>query len=146
MKALSISLAVVMLAAMAYADKKGDPKFSPGPALSYPAKQTNENVTVAAVAYDSDELAHTAFGKLNPYQYGVLPVLVIIQNDTGEALRLDAIVAEFVDAAGRHAEATPAADVPYAGPGPSRPKGPSGIHIPPGMIKHKNPLSAWEIE
>src|SRR5579871_1295080 len=108
MKRLSIVLAIFMTSAVVYGDKKSDSKFSPGPASSYTTKQTNENVTIAAVAYDSDELAHTAFGKLNPYQYGVLPVLVIIQNDTGEALRLDHVTAEFVDATDRHAEAIPA--------------------------------------
>src|ERR1700735_4071454 len=70
-------------------------KFSPGPAASYPAKQTNDHVTVAVVAYDSEELAHTAFGKLNPNQYGVLPVLVIIQNDTDQALKLEHLDVEY---------------------------------------------------
>src|SRR5271155_2404356 len=64
-------------------------KFSPGPASSYPAKQTNDHVTVAAVAYDTEAMAHTAFGKLNPNQYGVLPILIIIQYDTDQALKLE---------------------------------------------------------
>src|SRR5260370_34968128 len=91
MRALSICLIVFMAAAVTFADKKGDSKFSPGPASSYPTRQTNDKVTVAAVPYDTEELAHPAFGKLNPNQYGVLPVLVIIQNDTEQALRLDHI-------------------------------------------------------
>ena len=74
---------VFTASALLLADKKSDAKFSPGPASSYSAKQTNDNVTVAVSAYDTEELAHTAFGKLDPNQYGVLPVLVIIQNDTG---------------------------------------------------------------
>ena len=146
MKSLAIPVVILMAAAVANGDKKGEARFAPGPASSYPSKQTNDNVTVAAVAYDSDELAHTAFGKLNPNQYGVLPVLVIIQNDTGEALRLDNLTAELVEASDRHVEATPASDVQYLGPGPSRPKPQTGGPIPPGLIKHKNPLAAWEIE
>ena len=145
MKNLSIAVAILMVTGAADAQKKDEGRFAPGPASSYPSKQTNENVTVAAIAYDSDELAHTAFGKLNPSQYGVLPVLVIIQNDTGQALRLETLIAEFIDAANRSVEATPAADVQYLGAGPQRPKPGVGSPIPI-HIKHKNPLSAWEIE
>ena len=104
-------------------------------------------MTVAAAAYDSDELAHTAFGKLNPYQYGVLPVLVIIQNDTGQAIRLENLTVEFIDAAERHVEATPASEVQYLSGGPQRPSPtPSGSPLPIPHRKHKSPLSAWEIE
>ena len=63
-------IALVMLSPAA------DQSFHVGLASSYSAKQTNENVTVAAVAYDTEELAHSAFGKTNPNQYGVLPVPV----------------------------------------------------------------------
>src|SRR5579864_3947232 len=145
MRALSISLMVFMAAAAMFADKKGDAKFSPGPASSYPAKQTNDNVTVAVAAYDTEELAHTAFGKLDPNQYGVLPVLVIIQYDTDQALKLDHLEAEYTGASGRHVEATPAADVQTL-EGPSRP---SPIRTSPLPLPHKSkksPLNVWEIE
>ena len=75
MRALSICLILFMAAAVAVADKKNDTKFSPGPASSYPNQQTNDKVTLAAAVYDTEELAHTAFGKLDPNKYGVLPVL-----------------------------------------------------------------------
>jgi len=125
-------------------DKKDNGKFAPGPASSYPTKQTNDNVTVAAVAYDTEELAHTAFGKLDPNQYGVLPVLVIIQNDTDQALKLDHVEVEYTGINGRHLDATPAADVQVLG-GPGNP--PSIKSSPlPNLHKHKNPLNTWEIE
>ena len=95
MRALLISLILFMAgffvgeATLAADNNKDASKFSPGPASSYPAKQTNDHVTVAVAAYDTEELAHTAFGKLNPNQYGVLPILVIIQNDTDQALKLE---------------------------------------------------------
>src|SRR5260370_38660725 len=111
MRALSICLIVFMAAAVTFADKKGDSKFSPGPASSYPTRQTNDKVTVAAVPYDTEQLAHTAFGKLNPKQYGFLPVLVIIQNDTEQALRLNHIEVENPGVDRRHLDATPAANV-----------------------------------
>ena len=146
MRALSIWLMVFMAAAVALGDKKSDAKFSPGPASSYASKQSNGNVTVAAVAYDSEELAHTAFGKLDPSQHGVLPVLVIIQNDTAQALRLDHLEVEYTGGDGRHVDATPASEVVYLGAPPRRP---SNTQVPspfPQIKRNKNPLNAWEIE
>jgi hypothetical protein len=136
---------VFMAAAAMYADKKDDGKFLPGAASSYPAKQTNDAVTVAVAAYDTEELAHRAFGKLDPNQYGILPVLIIIQNDTDQALKLDHVIAEYTGSNGRHVEATPSDEVQTLG-GPERvPE----IRTTPVYIPHKqkkNPLSAWEIE
>ena len=126
-------------------DKEKDAgKFSPGPASSYPAKQTNDHVTVAVVAYDTEELAHTAFGKLNPNQYGVLPVLVIIQNDTDQALKLEHLDEEYTGIDGHRVEATPADEVQTLG-GAGRPDVPVASPIPIHR-KHKNPLAAWEID
>jgi hypothetical protein len=144
MKAFWICLIVFMPAALLRADKKNDGRFSPGPAASYPAKQTNDKVTIAVVAYDTEELAHTAFGKLDPNQYGILPVLAIIQNDTDQALKLDHIEVEYTGVDGRHLENTPASDVQTLG-GASRPRVPVATPIPLPK-KHKNPLDVWEIE
>ena len=145
MRALSICLILFMAAAVAFADKKGEAKFSPGPASSYPARQTNDKVTVAVAAYDTEELAHTAFGKLNPNQYGVLPVLVIIQNDTDQAMKLDHVEVEYTSVDNRHVEATPAGEVQTLGGPVKQPSMGSGSPLP-SLRKHKNPLSAWEIE
>jgi len=122
-------------------DKKS---FSPGPIASYAAKQSNDNVTVAVAAYDTEDLAHTAFGKLDPNQYGVLPVLVIIQNDTDETVKLDRLEAQYTGIDGRHVDATPASDVQLLGGG-ERPRMPNGSPLPP-LKKRKNPLNVWEIE
>lgn len=145
MRALLISLIVFMAAATLPADNNKDAaKFSPGPASSYPAKQTNDHVTVAAIAYDTEELAHSAFGKLNPNQYGVLPILIIIQNDTDQVLKLDHLQAEYTGSDGRNLEATPATEVQTLG-GAQRPNVPTGSPIPIHK-KHKNPLDVWEID
>src|SRR5580704_12662623 len=126
MRTISICWLVFMASAVSLADsKKSDGRFSPGPIASYPAKQTNDNVTVAVAAYDTEELAHTAFGKLDPNQYGVLPVLVIIQNDTDQALKLDRLDVQYTGVDGRHLDATPASDVQTLG-GPERPHLPNG--------------------
>ena len=147
MRALLISLVIFMAAAASLADTNKDAgKFAPGAASSYPSKQTNDHVTVAAIAYDTEELAHSAFGKLNPNQYGVLPILVIIQNDTDQVLKLEHLETEYTDVNGRHLEATPSDEVQTLG-GAERPgvKTPTPIPIPIRK-KHKNPLDVWEID
>jgi hypothetical protein len=131
-------------AALLGADKK-DSRFQTGPASSYASKQTNDNVTVAVEAYDTEDLAHKAFGKLNPYQYGALPVLVVIQNDTSQALRLDSIQVEYVPLEGGRVESTPTEEVKYIGSAPKRPQPNMGSPIPPGLFKKKNPLDTLEI-
>lgn len=146
MRTLSICWMVFMAAAVIQADDKKS-KFSPGPISSYPARQTNDKVTVAVAPYDTEELAHSAFGKLDPNQYGVLPVLVIIQNDTDQALKLDNLEAEYTGVDGRHVDATPAADVQVLNGGDRAPTVPgSGGRFPLPTRKHKNPLNVWEIE
>ena len=51
---------------------------------------------------------------MDPYQYGVLPVLVVIQNDSSGSIRLNGIHAEYVGPNGDRVDATPARDVRYA--------------------------------
>src|SRR5580693_8921001 len=137
MRALLSSLILFMAAVTVAAQSSKDAaKFSPGPASSYPAKQTNDHVTVAVVAYDTEELAHTAFGKLNPNQYGVLPILVIIQNDTDQALKLEHLDVEYTGVDGRRVEATPAGEVQTLG-GTDRPDVPVARPIPIHR-KHRN--------
>ena len=122
-------------------------KFEMGPAAGYPSHQTSEKVTIGASPYETEEKAHTAFGKLNPYQYGVLPVLVVVQNDSGQSIRVDRIRVDYVSPDGGHVDATPAQDVrflnaarqPNVVTGPLPTKGPHLSH-------KKNPLDAWEIE
>ena len=145
MRTLSICLMALMAAAVMPADSKKDAaRFAPGPAVSYPAKQTNDKVTLAVAAYNTPELAHTAFGKLDPNQYGILPVLVIIQNDTDQTLKLDKLQVEYTGGDGRHVEATPGPDVRQLG-GAERPNLPTGSPLP-RLHKHKNPLDVWEID
>src|ERR1700722_17854370 len=148
MRALLISLVSFMAGlfigevTLAADTNKDAAKFSPGPASSYPAKQTNDHVTVAVAAYDTEDLAHSAFGKLNPNQYGVLPVLVIIQNDTDQALKLEHLDAEYTGIDGRRVEATPADEVQTLG-GTDRPNIQTTTNPLPKLHKHQNPLDVW---
>lgn len=128
-----------------FADKNSAPKFAPGEASSYQSKQTNEGVTIAVRTYETEDLARTAFGTVNPYQYDILPVLVIVQNDTNESLRLDRLQVGYESFDGKRIDATPAADVPYTVDSPKRPNNPVPSPIPIKR-KHKNPLGGGEIE
>ncbi len=138
-------LALLMSIAAAFAADKPT-AFKPGPADSFAQHQTNNKVTMGVDPYVIGEKIKVAFGKVDPYQYGVLPVLVVIQNDSGVAIKLDGLIAEYVGPNGDRVEATPAKDVRYA-KAPKRPSvigGPAGAA--PKILGKKNPLDAWEIE
>ena len=125
-----------------------DTKFKPGPASSYKGAQTLEKITIAAVPYHTADLTKTAFGKVNPNTHGILPVLLVIDNGTGKAIRASDIVVEFVDLSNRHIESMAASDVVLFDGVQKVPKipgtGPSPIPLPK---RNKNgPLKTWEIE
>ncbi|HWB84572.1 MAG TPA: hypothetical protein VG675_10560 [Bryobacteraceae bacterium] len=131
------------IAAAFAADK--DASFHVGPAAGYPHRQTSAKVTIAADPYVTPEKAKMAFGKVDPYRLGVLPVLVVMQNDSDKVIRLDQIKAEYVGPNRDRVDATPAGEVRYLN-GPRRPDvvvGPTGPKV--GRSK-KNPLNEWEIE
>src|ERR1700724_225161 len=106
-------IVLLSIATVAAADKD-KARFTPGPASSYPTHQTLDKITIAAVPYLTDAETATAFGKLNPNKYGVLPVLVILENETGKALCLN-LRAEFVTADGKYVNAIPPEDVQRLG-------------------------------
>jgi hypothetical protein len=131
--------------AAAFAADKEPAKLNIRPAADYPAHQTNSKVTVAAAAYVSDDDAKPAFGKNNPYQYGVLPVLVVIQNDSDQAMRVDRMKMEYTAQDRDRVQNTPASEVKFLR-GPRKPDvivGPTGG---PSVKRRKNPLDSWEIE
>ena len=140
-----VAMMVLLSIAVAGAADKDKERFVAGPASSYAGHQTLEKITIAAVPFVTEEQAHTAFGKVNPYRYGVLPVLVVVQNDTGKALRLD-LQAEVVQADGRHLDATPAGDVARIDGVIKAPKLPGQSPIPLPHRERKGPLNVWEIE
>jgi hypothetical protein len=121
-----------------------DKKFTPPALSSIKSQITNNGVTVAAVPYNTEELAKSAFGKVNPYEHGVLPVLVIIQNDNKQAIQIGKMQVEYIDRDRSRIENTPGSEVQYL-KAPKRPNmNPSPI---PGLGRgKKNPLAAEEIE
>ena len=138
-------LALFMSIAAALAADKEAP-FKAAPAESYPHHQTNQGLTIGVDPYVAGDKVKAAFGKLDPNQYGVLPVLVVIQNDGKQTIRLDRMTADYVAPGSHHVESTPAKEVRYA----KSPNRPTGVPGPPGrppiVVRKKNPLDAWEIE
>jgi len=141
-----LALLLSIAAAAAPAADKDPPPFKPGPASGFASHQTNSQVTIGVEAYDSGEKVKAAFGKLDPYQYGVLPVLVVIENNSEKTIRLDNLKAEYTGPNHNRVDATPARDIRYL-KGPDRP---NMIPGPAGKVKvlkpKKNPLDEWEIE
>lgn len=132
----------VSIAAAAGADNDKQ-KFEVGPAASYPHHQTSEKVTVAAQPMETDAETHDAFGKLNPNRYGILPVLIVVQNDGSDAVKVAGARFEYTMPDGQRVESTPAQEVKYIH-GTRAPNAlPVGIQI---HRKVKNPLDVWEIE
>lgn len=112
MSAGKILLLSLSIAAVFGADKKDAP-FRPEPIESYDSRQTVQGLTIAAVPFDDSEEAQPAFGKLNPYEQGVLPVLVVMKNGSDKALDLSTMQTYYVAPRNRKVDATPPQDVMY---------------------------------
>jgi hypothetical protein len=119
--------------------------FQAGKAADY-AHQTSEQVLVGAKPFDNADLVADAFGKkADLLKYGVLPVLVVVENKRDKSIDLRDLQVSLVATDGRHVEAISADEVSYlAKNGRRRPKGP-GEGIPLPLPQKKNPLAAPEI-
>jgi len=126
--------------------EKDKSNFEIKPASTYAHRQTSEKITVAAEPMETDDRTREAFGKVNPYRYGILPVLIVIQNDSPNAIRVDHLKFVYTLPDRTRIEATPAQDVRFI----HGTKEPRGLPGPTGGIKiaraPKNPLAEWEIE
>ena len=120
-----VCLAASISAAWAV-DKEGA-RFTPPPISSIPTKQTVEGVTIAAQAYINEAISKTAFGKVYPYEHGILPVLVIVRNDSKKTIRLATMQPEYITPGRGRIGATPAAEVKYT-------KSPQRPNMNPGPI------------
>ena len=139
------NLALILSISAAFAADKETP-FKAAPAANYPSHQTNAQITIGVDPYVTNDKVKVAFGKLEPSQFGLLPVLVVIQNDSKETIRLDRMKVEYIGPNHDRVEATPAGDVKYLKP----PQRPGAIEGPVGKVKvlrsKKNPLDTWEVE
>ncbi len=81
--------------AVALAADKDKPKLEVNAASSYPHHMTSQGVTIAAIPYETEEQAKTAFGKVNPNAQGILPILVVVENNGPNAIRLEGMKLEY---------------------------------------------------
>ncbi len=116
--------------------------FHPGPASQY-AHQSAFGVTIGAKAFDNEELIAEAFGKkANLLKYGVLPVLVVVENKGKEALDLRGLHVNLVASDGRHVASVKPEDIRYLDKGSRR----TTVNpLPVPLPSKKNPLTAPEI-
>jgi hypothetical protein len=82
---------------------------------------------------------------VKPHEKGILPVLVVVQNDTGRPLRLD-LKTEFVTPEGEHVTALTPDDVMRWQDGMKRPDQRMKVPIPLPRGNKKGPLNTPEIE
>jgi len=139
---LSIALMAVLLLGRPSSDDK-EP-FRAGKATEY-ANQTSEQVLVGAKAFDNADLVADAFGKkADLLRYGVLPVLVVVENKRDKSIDLRDMEVSLVATDGRHVSPISADEVAYlAKNGRRRPKGPGdGVQLPIPLPAKKNPLAA----
>jgi len=140
---LSIALAAAFLSGAHASDDK---QFQAGKAGDY-AHQASDQVVVGAKAFDNADLTAEAFGKKTDLlKYGVLPVLVVIENKRDKTINLENLEVSLVGADGSHVAAMNASDVQLmGGEGHRQPRQP-GVGLPIPLPKKKNPLAAPEIE
>lgn len=144
-----VMLAGLLAVAAGLAQKDGAP-FRPGAASSYPSHQTVGPAKIAAVKYESDSETKPVFGgKVNPNEFGVLPVLLIIENAGTGTLLLDRIQVLYQTSGGRNSvEPTDPKELPYL-TGVRRPReagAGGGIPSPIPLPRRRNPLSAVEFD
>jgi hypothetical protein len=106
----------------------------------------SDQVLVGAKAFDNEGLTSEAFGKkADLLKYGVLPVLVVIENKRDKSINLQNLEVSLVAADGRHVAATSPDDLPFlATDGHRTPRQP-GTGLPIPLPKKKNPLAGSEI-
>ena len=145
MRRVAVFSSVILLSIAWGGDDKDKDRFAPAAASSYKGATTTDKITMAAVPFISEEQMHSAFGKVNPSKYGVLPVLVVIENGTGKALRLN-LQADYIGPDNKHVDATPALDVTFIGGSTKPPSMPGTNPLPWPKRAKKGPLNTWEIE
>jgi hypothetical protein len=137
-------IASITLAAVAGLASDEQPFHAKG--VSEYAHQASENVTVGAKAFDREDLTAEAFGKkADLLKYGVLPVLVVIENKRDRAIDIQNMQVELVATDGRHGQSIAPEDVMHLGETGKKPPRLGGGPLPIPLPKKKNPLNSVEV-
>ncbi len=119
--------------------------FRPKPAAEYPNSTRQEGLRIAAEPFTYDDQTKAAFGKLNPTKYGVLPILLLMQNDGKAVIKLETVKVEYVDAQKNHLTSISAQELPFL-KAPERPTVKASPIPPIFQRKKKNELTAIELD
>ncbi len=122
-----------------------DELFRPGKASAYPNRQTQQGLMVAGAVYATEDQVKAPFGKVNPNHFGVLPVLLLLENSGRKSLDLRHMKVRMMSTGRQKVDPIPANEVRYRN-SPNRPKMAKPTPPIPGLGKKKNPLDSPEIE
>jgi hypothetical protein len=121
-----------------------DKMFHAGQATDY-AHQVSDHVTLGAKPFDTEELTAEVFGKkADLLKYGIVPVLVVIDNGRDKSLDLQDIKVSLVSSDGRHADAMNPDDLQFQGRHKHPTVGPVP-RVPVPLPKKGNPLASPEV-
>jgi hypothetical protein len=137
-----MSIAVMAGGAVVAADK--ETPFSPGKATDYPSVQVTGKVRIAAVKYESDAETKPVFAKTNPNEYGILPILLMMENQGADTVMVDRMYVSYQTPDRMQIEPMDSREILSVRP----PKNPSGVSFPSPipLPKKKNPLTKVEFE
>lgn len=141
-------LALLSLAGIAILTA-ADSRWRPQRADAYEATQKQGGVTIAIKSYHADPQAPEALGKRNPYDYGFLPVLVVISNDGEHVINIEDMKVRYVADRNEGLDSIPGRDLQTWNPKGNQPR-PKPRYIPnvPGLSRpkvKKGPLAQDEI-
>lgn len=74
----------------------GETAFRPKTADKYPSKQKQDGLIVAAKAFVSEKDQKSAFGKVRPRQYGIVPMLLVISNSGTHSFSLESLQVRLI--------------------------------------------------
>jgi len=136
---LSITSAILLAVSVLAADKA----FQPGRATDY-AHQVSEQVIVGAKSFDTEELTAQAFGKrADLLKYGIVPVLIVIENQRDKSLDLQDLKVSLVATDGRHVDSMDPEDLQYTGGKKHHPNVSPLPRLP--LPKKGNPFASPEV-
>ncbi len=112
-------------------------RFGVRPARKYAAHQRQGEVEIAVKPYRTKKDLKIAFGKVNPYKYGILPVLVVIDNSSDHAMELKHLKVRFITSDRQGIEPLSAEELRYFRPSSSPTERPRYIPQVPGLSRPK---------
>ncbi len=90
------SILVAALAALALGSAFAAGEFRAKTADKYPAKQKQGDLIVAVKSFVSNKDQQSAFGKVRPYQHGIMPMLLVLSNTGTNVYSLEKMQVRFI--------------------------------------------------